>query len=436
MCRRNRPKATLVTIDDQRPRQGVPRATAPTSAASSGDAEFATERALDLDLLGPPRNDGHGARERNRRSILRAVASQAATTRADLARFTGLTPPSVSQIVQSLVEDEFLLELGPRPSASIGKPPTVLAVAADRHAVIAIDTSDAQPRGWLLDLDGTVREERTTTEKVRGAAAVDTVVSLARALAASSRVPVVGVGVGTPGTVDVDGTVVLAANLGWERVALQARLAAELGLPVRVANDADAAVLAELPALAPDRRSLALIRIGEGVGVGLVLAGRLYTGQYAAAGEIGHVVHDPHGPPCSCGKHGCLETFVGLRAIGANLGTDHPGPGGLDELLAADPAVLPAVERAAEVLAGVVVQTVALLDVRDIVVSTSLSGLAEHLAAAMDPLVRGRLLASQQQGLQLRPPTGRDGDLVIEGAHALVLADMLGIARPVAQVSA
>lgn len=413
-------------------REATPGAPGAAASASAADADT-TEQAFDVELLGPPRANGPGTRERNRRNVLRAVASQAATTRADLARFTGLTPPSISQIVQSLLDDEFLVELGPRPSATIGKPPTVLAIAADRHAVIAIDTSDAHPRGRLLDLDGTVREERTTTGKVRGSAAVDVVVSLARKLAASSRVPVVGIGVGTPGTVDTDGTVVMAANLGWDRVPLQARLAAEVGLPARVLNDADAAVLAEVPALAPDRRSLALFRVGEGVGVGLLLAGRLYTSQHAAAGEIGHVIHDPDGPICTCGKRGCLETFVGLRALGATADAGRPAPSDLSELLAEDPAARPALDRAAEVLAGVVMQTIALLDVRDVVVSASLPGLADHLAAAMDPLVRERLLGSQQEGLELRPPTGSDSDLVIEGAHALVLAEVLGIARPVAE---
>ncbi len=121
-----------------------------------------------------------------------------------------------------------------------------------------------------------------------------------------------GVGVGTPGVVDGRGVILDAHNLQLGDVDLTGILRRQLDLPVYVANDANTAVLAEYTFGGTTAADLMLLRIGTGVGAGLVVGGALVQGHAWAAGEIGHVVVDPAGVRCACGKTGCLETILSV----------------------------------------------------------------------------------------------------------------------------
>ena len=136
--------------------------------------------------------------------------------------------------------------------------------------------------------------------------------------------PVLGIGVGSPGVVDADGTVIAAPNLGWADVPLAAGLRDALGLPVFVANDANAAVLGEHTFGDTGDGGLMVIRVGTGVGAGLVLEGTLLHGNRAAAGEIGHVVVDPDGERCACSRRGCLETLLAVPQLRRRLAEGDP----------------------------------------------------------------------------------------------------------------
>ena len=103
-----------------------------------------------------------------------------------------------------------------------------------------------------------------------------------------------------------------APNLGWAGVDLTGILRRELDLPVYVANDANTAVLGEHTFGGTAAADLMLLRIGTGVGAGLVVGGALVEGHTSAAGEIGHVVVDPGGARCACGRAGCLETVLAV----------------------------------------------------------------------------------------------------------------------------
>jgi predicted NBD/HSP70 family sugar kinase len=125
------------------------------------------------------------------------------------------------------------------------------------------------------------------------------------------------VGATVPGLVDQEtGQCVLAPNLGWRDFSLRATLAEELGVPVVVNNVAQAAAVAEgRVGAARGVRSYVWIHVGSGVGSGIVLDGKLFFGRRGFSGEIGHcpVVHP--GPPCGCGRLGCLETVASAKAI-------------------------------------------------------------------------------------------------------------------------
>lgn len=244
------------------------------------------------------------------------------TTRADLARETGLTRVTVSDLVAELIEESLLEDIGPRPGTHLGKPATLVAIAAESPVVVAIDLSDdAGFDGAVVDLHGRVLI-RDQYEFTRGDAAIDGISALIARLVEAAPRRVLGIGIGTPGIVD-DGVVLQAPNLDWEDVALADLLSARHGLPVSVGNDATIAAVAEGAFGDGDDAGLLMITIGEGVGGGILVDGRPVAGPLRSAGEIGHVVVDPDGAPCACGNRGCLETL--LRSPPCAARTPMPG---------------------------------------------------------------------------------------------------------------
>lgn len=125
------------------------------------------------------------------------------------------------------------------------------------------------------------------------------------------------IGVGTPGTVDTEnGKVIFAGNLGWKDVALKRELEKQLERPVFIQNDANLCTLGVHEVeLEGEPRSMVGIFIGTGIGGGLVLDGKLYSGFTRTAGEVGHMVLMVNGPKCTCGNRGCWEALASRSAI-------------------------------------------------------------------------------------------------------------------------
>lgn len=187
--------------------------------------------------------------------------------------------------------------------------------------VVGVDIGGTKTAILTCDATGTVLARsvsRTTVGQPDGAAdAIATLVDAAVREAGATRADVAAVGVVVPGRIDRErGHVTLAVNLGWLDLALGPELASRLGVPVIIENDVRAA------ALGLHRRrpfgpveSLALLAIGTGISAGIVLDGVLHRGVHGLAGEIGHVVVDPEGPPCACGNQGCFETMAAGPAL-------------------------------------------------------------------------------------------------------------------------
>lgn len=250
----------------------------------------------------------------HRALILQHLFAAGPASRADLARATGLTRVTVSDLVGGLIDAGLLAELGPPAETKVGKPPTLVGLRADAAHIVALDLSpDDRMIGAVLDLFGQVKA-RTEVPRAGacGEAASRLAVRLAQQLREATGRPLLGIGVGSPGVVDGSGVVRSAPNLGWAGVNLTGILRRELGVPVYVANDANTAVLGEHTFGQTAAADLMLLRIGTGVGAGLVVGGALVAGHTWAAGEIGHVVVDPAGQRCACGRAGCLETVLAV----------------------------------------------------------------------------------------------------------------------------
>jgi predicted NBD/HSP70 family sugar kinase len=352
---------------------------------------------------------GQDARRHHRALILQQLFSEGSNSRADLARATGLTRVTVSDLVGGLIEDGLVAELGSPAETRIGKPPTLVGIVADAAHIVALDLSpDDRMIGAVQDLFGVVkarvelpREGRSGTEAVRLA------VRLAEELRAAADRPLLGVGVGSPGVVDDRGVVLDAPNLGWRDVDLAGTLHRELDVPVYVANDANTAVLGEHTFGEAGDGDFMLLRIATGVGAGLVIGGVLVQGHAWAAGEIGHVVVDPAGKPCACGRAGCLETVLAVPRLRAQ-----------------DQAGLTTV---GEVLGDALAPVVGLLNLHELVLAGPPDLLDGPLREAVDRVVRERTMAVSTADFVVRTSTLGD-DVVLAGAAVLVLSGELGVA--------
>jgi predicted NBD/HSP70 family sugar kinase len=356
------------------------------------------------------------ARRHNRALVLQTLFDNGPSSRADLARETALTRVTVSDLVAELMAEDLVEELGLREEARVGKPATLVGVRADAAHIVCLDLSDEDcMRGAVLDLAGTVlTRESVPLEGRVGEEAVDAALALSRTLLGSVTRPVLGIGVGSPGIVSPDGVVLLAPNLHWTDLPLRQRLSSALSLPVHVANDANTAALGEHTFGGAGRGGLMLVRIGRGVGAGIVLDGALLGGHHHAAGEIGHVTVDERGELCACGRRGCLETVVAVPALRAAVEGASPR--------ARETALTSAGRRLGATLAPVV----SALDLREIVLSGPefLLGGPFHDAALAS--VRKRTMPVVGSDVDLRmAKLGDDG--VLAGAAVLVLSGQLGV---------
>ncbi|WP_414685322.1 ROK family transcriptional regulator [Microbacterium sp. LWH3-1.2] len=356
------------------------------------------------------------ARGHNRSLVLQTLFHQGAMSRADLSRETGLTRVTISDLVAELIADGFVAEIGVREASGPGKPAILVDLDHAGHRIVGLDLSGSDTFiGAVLTLDGGIVARREVAVPDADAL-VDTVVELARALVADSHAPVLGIGVGTPGVVDDRGVILTAPNFGWAGFDLEGALRGALGVPVLVANDANAAVLAEYTfGGAPD--DVLLVKVGRGVGSGLLLAGQPMRGSRFAAGEIGHVtVGTDGGPQCACGKVGCLEAWLSVPSLTSRLSA------------AADPADHEGILRdAGERLGIALAPVVGALDVSEIVLSGPPELLGGSLAEQTVETLRARTLApSVDEGVRVRM-TEQGQDIVLRGAAVMVLSGQLGV---------
>src|SRR5690606_33578804 len=224
--------------------------------------------------------------------------------------------------------------------------------------------------------------------------------------------PVFGVGVGTPGVVSPDGTVVSAPHLAWSDMPLASRLNADLGLPVIVRNDANAAVLAEYT-LGDARSDVMLIRIGRGIGAGVITGAQPVVGARFAAGEIGHVVvGTDDGPLCVCGRRGCLEAWVNVPSLAAAIAAV---PARREALLA----------DAGTRLGMAIAPIVAALDLSEIVLAGPEEMLGGGFADAAARALQSRTLEGVFADVRIRLST--QSGIVMRGAAVMVLSAQLGV---------
>jgi predicted NBD/HSP70 family sugar kinase len=241
-------------------------------------------------------------------------------TQAEIARTTGLSAATVSNIVRELKEVGTVVVT---PTSSGGRRARSVSLSADAGIVVGVDFGHSHLRVAIGNLAHRVLAEEsepidTDASADQGFGRAETLVARLLEQTGFRTDKVIGVGLGVPGPIDGEtGALGSTAILpGWTGIAPGRELSSRLGMPVYVDNDANLGALGELVWGAGRGLSdLAYIKVASGVGAGLVISGQIYRGPGGTAGEIGHITLDESGPVCRCGNRGCLETFVGSRHI-------------------------------------------------------------------------------------------------------------------------
>ncbi|MFI5015116.1 MAG: ROK family transcriptional regulator [Hyphomicrobiales bacterium] len=269
-------------------------------------------------------NLDHGQRF-NRRVVLETVRVRQAISRAEIARLTGLSAQTVSNIAEALLRADLLVEKRVHDGRR-GQPPVNLAINPEGGFSIGISFDHRRIAGVLVDLAGRLRQKtEIAIDEADPELVLRLIEGVVRALArprGTRRGPMLGVGIVAPALFESGSLIALGPSSmqQWQGFPLEERLAARFDLPVFVDNDATAAAIGErLYGAGRTLRHFFYIYFGVGLGGGMVLSGNPYRGGHMRAGELGHVVVEPGGRPCPCGNRGCLERYASLSSAQAAM---------------------------------------------------------------------------------------------------------------------
>ncbi len=382
----------------------------------------------------------------NVRLVLKTIYDAGEISRIDIAQQTQLTRPTVSDLVAELAESGLIEEVGIGPSIG-GKPPILLSVLEDARCLLSVDLADSEFRGALINLRGKVRHGISLPVRDRdGEAALALVYQLIESLIAAANCPILGIGIGTPGLMDArNGVVRNAVNLDWKDLPLKGLVEERYHLPCYISNDSQVAALAEMTfGAGKGWSSLMVVKLGRGVGAGIVMEGKLYYGDGFGAGEIGHIVVKDNGDLCNCGRHGCLETLISSRAINKQaraIAQRHPQSvlnrlaASADEITtplvlkayeAGDKDVAAMIHDSAVYLGKALAYTIGVLNIRHVMIAGSLAPFGEAITEPVEQELHQRILPALAEETTVGVSSLGD-DIVLLGSAALILSIELGI---------
>lgn len=263
--------------------------------------------------------DQHLVKKINKAIVLDTIIKNSPLSRAQLSDMTGLNKGTVSTLVNELIGEQLVYEIGLGRSSG-GRKPVMLVFNKSAGYAIGIDLGVHYILAVLTDLDGQiVAEKQIELEAHDTASALDALIDTAQALTAQappSPYGIIGAGVGVAGIVDDAGVVLFAPNLEWEQVELRRMLSDKLGIPVTIDNEANAGALGEMQyGAAKETSDIVYLSVGTGIGAGIVIGKQLMKGAGGFSGEIGHTTIETNGKKCRCGNKGCWEQYASESAV-------------------------------------------------------------------------------------------------------------------------
>ncbi len=354
-------------------------------------------------------------------TVLDLVWKRREVSRAEIARHTGRSRSTISEVVARLLDTGLVEEVGSGESRG-GRRPILIGFRDEGGVILGVDLGATHVSVILTDLRGSVLawHDRAYPVRTDPGGAGKLVVALCRDCLAEWKGNaglLMGIGVAVPSPVDPESPdrVLERIHPAWRGRAILDRLDAAFGAPVFVDNDANLGAVAERwwgKALGVD--DFLYLKVATGVGAGLMIGGEIYRGSTGVAGEIGHIVVDPRGPECVCGSHGCLATFVGTEALvertrdlfpsfptSALAGMDLNIKAIEDAALKDDPVALRVVHEAAHHLGIALAGVLNLLNPGSVVVGGSLARAGDRLLVPLREAVLRRTLVTSAAAAEI-----------------------------------
>ena len=265
-------------------------------------------------------------RQRSRQQLLTVIRRENGLTRADLSLITGLSRSAVAEAVQDLLNERLIAEdvlaAGGR-GAGRGRPSALLVAAGGSAHVVGMDFDHDRVAVAVATADGQISAEESAVVNVdtEAASALDVAAGMVHRLLGHTGLTlsdIRAIAVGIPASLDTKTGRVHPASVlsGWVGLDPARELSDRLGRPVVIGHDADLGAAGELRfGVAKGARDFVYIKVSEGIGAGLMLAGSTYHGATGAAGELGHTRLGDQGAWCRCGNRGCLETVVSSALV-------------------------------------------------------------------------------------------------------------------------
>ncbi|WP_245926307.1 ROK family transcriptional regulator [Sulfoacidibacillus thermotolerans] len=269
--------------------------------------------------------DASAMRLLNRASVLRYIRDHKLTTRIAISEATGLTRATVSSLVETLLEEGFVDEVGYGASSG-GRKPVMLRFNADAAYSIGVDVQISHMTTVVCNIRGDIAYKNVrrllnaqTGQKIDQLSLLEwiqTEVKAALAHVPPSPHGITGIGLAVPGLVNfTTGFIYHLPNLSISNWGIREVLQEQFALPVYVDNDANCGAFAEYEKRNVPKSSIIYVNAGIGVGVGLILNGQLFRGRDGLAGEFGHMTIEENGVPCSCGNRGCFEQYASEQSL-------------------------------------------------------------------------------------------------------------------------
>lgn len=257
----------------------------------------------------------------NRTLVLNTIRREGPLSRTRLTELSGLSVGTVSQITSDLIAKNWILEVGEGDYTG-GRRQVMLKLNPNAGVVVGLKLMENRVVGAVTDLESRVLyySERDINAQSDPRTISRTLVETIEGMIASAKVRrsrVIGVGIGLAGAVDAEqGVVHLSPFFGWRNVPLAQMVEERLGLPVTIDNDVNTLTAAEqLFGPGQHQANFVVVTVGRGIGMGMVIEHKVYQGQQGGTGELGHVTLEVNGPPCDCGKRGCLEALASDPAV-------------------------------------------------------------------------------------------------------------------------
>jgi N-acetylglucosamine repressor len=363
-------------------------------------------------------------KQHNRDLVLQTIFARDSISRAEVARVTHLTRTTVSDVVNGLLTEGLVEEVG-RGESIGGKSPILLSIVADSRYLIGLNLAQDKFIGAVVNLRGEIKEiVEAPVHDDNGENALQLVYQILDQLTHKKLKPIVGIGVGTPGLVNTrEGIVINAVNLEWQNLPLGQLLEKKYELPVLVLNDSQAAAIGEYVyggGHVPDE-NLIVVNVVRGIGAGILINGRLFQGDGGGAGEIGHIVVQENGELCRCGKCGCLETIASARAVIQQMKMES-----LEDVFSAfqggNSKAKTVVGNAGHYLGASLANLISTLNIQKIVLTGDMTLFGEEWLSAVNTSMQTGVFSRMTEGTKLE--IGKlDYRACILGASAFLLLD-------------